>query len=277
MNREVKKGPLLRRLIVKFGTTNLCNENGQLDQGIFDDFAQQVVKLQSKGIEVVIVSSGGIKAGRERAKSLGLKNSHLDKKELAGIGARHLLNRWGNAFEIYEKEVSQVWVTYANWSNKGEKESIKSSILNFLNAKVVTIVNELDVVSDLEIKSMEEGISENDRLAKMIAFLVDADAVLFLTDEGGIYEQDPQINPRAKLHKEISAWTKPELIGFSSNTSKYGTSGMRAKFEEAAQCAKKGMRVTIAGREKNVILKFARGEHIGTKITSSDLQSDLQN
>lgn len=267
MNRGVKKGPLLRRLIVKFGTTNLCNENGQLDQSIFDDFAQQVVKLQNKGIEVVIVSSGGIKAGRERAESLGLKNSYLDKKELAGIGARHLLNRWGDAFEIYKKEVSQVWVTYANWSNKGEKKSIKSSILNFFKAEVVTIVNELDVVSDLEIKSMEEGISENDRLAKMIAFLVDADAVLFLTDEGGIYEQDPQINPQAKLYKEISAWTKPELIGFSSNTSKYGTKGMRAKFEEAAQCAKKGMRVAIAGREKNVILKFARGEHIGTKIT----------
>lgn len=266
MGGYAKKELSTRRLIVKFGTTNLCNQSGQLDQNVFNDFAGQVVELLGRGIEVVIVSSGSIKAGRERVKSLRLRNKHLNKKELAGIGARHLMNRWGDAFEVYKKEVSQVWVTYGNWSKKGEKESIKSSILNSLKAKVIPVINELDVVSDWEIKLMDKGISENDRLARMIAFLVEADAVLFLTDEGGIYDEDPQINPRANLYKEISTRVNPELVGFSDNTSKDGTSGMKAKFKEAAQCAKKGIRVAIAGREKGVILKFARDEDVGTKI-----------
>jgi len=257
----------LRRLIVKFGTANLCNENGQLDQDIFNDFARQVVELQNEGLEVVIVSSAAIKAGRERIESLGLERRMLDKKELAGIGARHLMNRWGNAFEVYGRDVTQIWVTYSNWNDRGEKGSIKSSILNSLNSGVVPIINESDVVSDWEIKLMDQGISENDRLAKMTAFLIEADGVLFLTDEGGIYEQDPKINPQAKLYKEISAYAQPELIGISNNPSKYGSKGMRAKFEEAAECAKGGMRVVIAGREKNVILRFVKGESPGTKIT----------
>lgn len=233
MEEQVKKKGKLHRLLVKFGTANLCNRFGQLDQSIFNDFARQVVELQNQGMEIIIVSSGAIKAGKERMENLGIDISHLsylDKKELAGIGARHLMNKWGDAFENYRKEVSQVWVTFGNWSNEGERRSIRSSILNYLKNGIIPIINELDVVSDWEIKWMEKRISENDRLAKMVALLINADAVLFLTDEGGIYEEDPKINPQARRYEEVSAWAKPEVIGITGSLSRVGTGGMIAKW-----------------------------------------------
>lgn len=269
MNKKVKKEPPLRRLIVKFGTDNLCGLSGNLDQSIFDDFARQVAELQRRGIEVIIVSSGAIKAGRERIKemlNLGTEIARLDKKEVAGIGARHLLNKWGGAFENYGKEVGQVWITYGNWANEGERKSIQSSIFDYIKAGVIPILNENDVVSDREIKLMDKKISENDRLTEMIAEKAGADAVLFLTDEGGIYEEDPKINPRARLYEEVSSRVKPENIGISEDISEGGSGGMRAKLKEGSRCAKKGMVVAIAGGERDVILKFARGELVGTKI-----------
>lgn len=266
MNKRDKKRFLIRRLVVKFGTANLCNKLGQLDQNTFNEYAKQVVELQNQGVEVVIVSSGAIKAGIEEIKHLSISTADLDEKELAGIGARHLMNRWGEAFRNFGKEVGQVWVTFGNWANEGERKSIKSSILNYLKTGIAPILNEMDVISDWEIRAMKKRISENDRLAKMIALLVRADAVLFLTDEGGIYEEDPQKNPMARLYEEISAWIKPELIGISNGTSDGGTGGMIAKWREASKCFKKGMKVSIAGYEENVILKFTKGESVGTKI-----------
>ncbi|TSC53412.1 MAG: glutamate 5-kinase [Parcubacteria group bacterium LiPW_39] len=273
---DKKRGLSIRRLVVKFGTANLCS-NGQLNQDIFNDFAKQIAELQNQGIEVVVVSSGAIKAGRESMENLVGANTihHLDKKDLAGIGARHLLNRWGNAFENYGEEVGQVWVTFGNWANEGEKNSIQSSIFDYLKSGVVPVLNENDVVSDREIKLMDKRISENDRLAKMVASLVGADAVLFLTEEGGIYEEDPKINSQARLYEEVSTQAKPELIGISSGTSGSGTGGMMAKWKEASRCAKKGMLVAIAGNEENVILKFAQGKTVGTRIgTMTKLKQD---
>lgn len=257
---------VVRRLVVKFGTANLLNQFGQFGQAIFDDFARQIVELQNQGTEVIIVSSGAIKAGRESMESLEASTMHLDKKDLAGIGARHLMNSWGKSFENYGKEVGQVWVTFGNWANEGERNSIQSSIFDYLQGGVVPVLNENDVISDREIKLMDKMISENDRLAKMIASLVGADAVLFLTEAGGIYEEDPRKNPQARLYEEIDAWEKSELIGISRGTSRTGAGGMTAKWKEASRCAKKGMLVAIAGNEKDVILRFVRGESVGTKI-----------
>ncbi len=257
----------VRRLIVKVGTANLCDKSGKLKKEIFTNFARQVVKLMKSGVEVVIVSSGSIKTGRERMDELNLDTTQLHKKDLAGIGARHLLNRWGEAFEPYGKEVGQVWVTFGNWTDKGERKSIKSSVFGYLNSGVVIpVVNESDVISDREIKTYEKGLSENDRLARMVAFLVDADAVLFLTDIGGIYTEDPRKNLRARLYKEINIHASPRLVGISNGTSKNGTGGMAAKWKEASQCAKRGMLVAIAGNEKDVILRFVKGKSVGTKV-----------
>ena len=258
----------IRRLVVKFGTTNLCDKSsGLLSDDIIRGFVRQIVEARDSGIEVLVVSSGAIKAGREALKNVaGIKKRHFGKKELAGIGSRHLLDMWGRAFSYFYSEVAQVWVTYGNWESVGERKSIKSSILNCAKKKIIPVINENDVVSSEEIELMDSRISENDRLARMVAFLTNADAVLFLTEEGGIYNGDPKINSDAKMYEEISVFARPEEIGISNGVSEGGTGGMAAKLKEASLCAKKGMRVAIAGNEREVIIRFVKGESVGTKI-----------
>ncbi|MDP2951059.1 MAG: hypothetical protein Q8N55_01615 [bacterium] len=258
------------RLVVKFGTESLSSGvEGKkvLNQKIFNDFARQISLLHCNGVEVVIVSSGAIRAGREAAEDIGLKTKLLEKKQIAGIGARHLMTRWGKAFKRYKKEVAQVWVTYANLSHPGDKRSIKESILSYLECGVVPVINENDVVSDEEIRSMEQGISENDKLAQKIAFLIEADAVLFITALGGIYENDPKIYPEAKFYPEIDCVSNFALN--SSSISEGGTGGVETKLKAAFECAKSGKRVAIAGREEDAISKFVQGLPVGTSIKCS--------
>lgn len=262
-----------KRLVIKFGTEVLLARDGQikdcLDQCIFTDIARQVVAMQDIGVAITIVSSGAIQAGRENTRKLPNNAMNLNKKELAGIGSRHLLNMWGTGFEIFGKEVAQVWVTYANWTDEGERRSILSSIINYHKHRIIPIVNENDVVSDNEIKLMEKGISENDRLARMVAELINADAILFLTKSGGAYEEDPIINPRARLYAEIDIETAAKIASISRTASPNGSGGMGAKLHEAALCAQAGMQVAIAGIQPDVICKFAMGEPVGTIIGTS--------
>lgn len=264
MKKESNKN---NRIVVKFGTENLFGNNKRLDQNVFDDFARQIVSVQDLGIQVVIVSSGAIAAGKDRLSLLRIDSQKFTKKELAGIGARHLLNRWGSAFEKYGREVGQVLVTYANWEDSSERQNVKTSILNYGHLGIIPIINENDVVSDTEIKLMEKGISENDRLARMITELICADGVLFLTNVAGVFEKDPKTYPEAKLYTEVDYRIVGEHIKIDAHViSQNGRGGMLAKLTEAVICARLGKNAAITGCEENVIIKFAKGEPAGTRI-----------
>lgn len=257
-------------MVIKLGTETLVAKDGEaagyLDQTVFDNVAAQVDRLKRLSGSVTLVSSGAIQAGRERMKQLGIDATHLDKKDLAGIGARHLLNRWGNAFDIHNRDVGQVWVTHANWKNRNEWRNIHRSISQFHNAGIIPIVNENDVVSDLEVQSMDRGMSENDRLARMIAHRIRADGILFLTNVGGVYESDPSTCPDARMYKMIDVATIKKLLRVPSTASSKGAGGMRAKLIEAMKCFHTGMRVAIAGMDDDIIGRFKSGSEVGTVI-----------
>jgi len=257
----------MKRLVIKIGTGNLVNGGNTLDSSRAEEVSRQVAALLSQGIEVILVSSGAIKAGKNRMTQMG-QNPVLEKKEWAGIGARHLLNLWGDAFEIYGLDVAQVWLTYTNWLHQREYVSIKTSILSFLRSNIIPLVNENDVVSDREIVLMERGISENDRLARMIAEMVEADAILFLTDIGGVYDKDPRTNPSARKYQSVGKEIFRQ-IGGSESESPHGTGGIGPKLREAFICFEKGMKVAVAGLEENVILNFASGKMVGTMINEA--------
>ena len=254
---ESKERILPRRLVVKCGTENLCTQDDKkLNQKIFDDYARQVVELQKQGVDVVIISSGAIKAGREELEDLGLETKGFDKQVLASVGQALLMKRWEEAFRKFGKTPGQLLVTFTNWSNERERGEVIQCIFDLWKIGQIPIVNENDPVSDKEIKLMEKRISENDQLAKMTALKIGADAILFLTDEGGIYTADPKIDPKAQLYEEVSARDIPTGLA----------GGMMTKLKEALRCTKRKLRVAIAGYEENVILKFAKGESVGTKI-----------
>ncbi len=253
--------------VVKFGTENLFGGNAHFHQETFNDYARQIVSLHKQGIEIIIVSSGAIAAGRERLKVLHKDEASFSKKELASIGTRHLCNMWGDAFEIHGLDIAPILVTYANWKDKKERQSIKKSILGCCGKGIVPVVNENDVVSDEEILLMEKGFSENDRLARMTGVLVRADGVLFLTNVSGIYESDPKHDPKAKRFAEINYKEAQEHEMFMhSSRSINGRGGMGTKVREAVVCKRKlpDAHVVVAGSEENVIVLFAHGESVGT-------------
>lgn len=271
-----------KNLVVKFGTKVLLGTKWKgekhLDQRIFNNIANQVFRLQINDINATIVTSGAIEAGREIMNKIEhnlarLGNALSRKKELAGIGTRHLFNKWGKAFEKCNREIAQLLVTYSNLSDEGELQSISSSISTYHELNVIPIINENDVVSDSEIKSMERGLSENDSLTRMIAKLIKADSVLFVTNVGGVFDRDPSINSDAKQYSEIDVKTSIEIINSSvmsgETIAETGRGGISAKLQEALACFDAGMRVSIAGLKNDTIYKFAMGEPVGTMISKS--------
>ncbi|MBI2124097.1 MAG: hypothetical protein HYU04_02590 [Candidatus Wildermuthbacteria bacterium] len=252
----------MKILVVKFGTETLMNE-GRLASHLFARAAHQVLQLQKVGIQALIVSSGSIQAGRERLMELGRDPYVFSKKTLAGIGSRPLLNKWSEAFAPHT-DVGQLWVTYRNWQDTGERTSIETEAGILLTSGLVPVVNENDPVSDEELRKYEQGIGENDQLARMVAELVGAEAILFVTSTGGVYETDPTLNPNAKLLSVVDHTLLEQLSLFGKSSK--GTGGMRTKVREALLCAEKGIRSAIAGLTEDSILRFGRGEHVGTLI-----------
>jgi len=264
------------KVVLKFGTEALVGKSGKskrkLDQRIFNGVAGQVALLyREQRADVVIVSSGAIKAGKESMERLGINfnDTNLSKGETASVGMTHLLNRWRHAFMSFKILTAPFWITYANWLSEPERRSVCSGILCCSHQGIVPIVNENDVVSANEIELMEKGISENDQLALMVASLIDADAVLFLTDVGGVYETDPRIKSSARMYEEIDAGTAQALYDSFSGASSNGSGGIKAKLSSALRCFNDGRRVAIAGLDDNVIVDFAKGKPVGTMIGPS--------
>lgn len=274
---ERREGLITRRLVVKFGTRNLCKatENGgmELSQEIIDDYARQIVELQRQGVEIIVVSSGAIQAGKEALQSSGVQENILTKQDIAGVGQPLLMNRWREAIiKAGGMGASQLLLTYTNWSNEKERKNVIQHIFNVLNTGLIPIINENDPIADQEIRSWEGRISENDRLAVMTALKIGADSLLNLTDEGGIYTDDPKKNPNARLLEEIPAWRSSrarELTGVVNfeESEKGVIQGAQAKWKEVSRFYNRGgKRVAIAGWQENVILDFAWGRPVGTVI-----------
>ena len=246
----------MKKMVIKLGTGVLMSD-GRLNSRVFNQIARQVFSLKNKA-KVIIVSSGAIQFGREAMARKGF-NINLEKKILSGIGSRHLINEWGRAFSRHGMEVAQILVTYANWESIEERKSIKSSISKCLEIGIIPIINENDIVAQDEISLMEKGISENDRLARMVALLVRVDGVLFLTEPDGVLDRKLQTIRRVGSEYQL------ELLGKSN----FGSGGMQAKIKEAVICRQKGIkRVAIANLKKDTILRFAVGDSVGTEVTS---------
>lgn len=255
----------MKSLIIKFGTESLMRER-MLHQETFGEVARQVAQLVAYGTGVTIVSSGGIQAGREYAASLGIATDSLHKKDLAGLGSMRLMEMWSKAFAEYSIGVAQVWITHANLHDEAEKRSITSSIANYHRAGIVAIVNENDVVSAREIKLMEQRISENDQLARMLADITKAKRVLFITSVGGVYETDPTGTGSSRMYQELNINALPVQVINGTGKSKNGNGGMGKKVLEAVRCCQNDCKVAIADISNDAIIRFAAGESVGTSL-----------
>jgi len=253
------------RIVVKFGTGLLTGGSERLDQDIMSSLARQVAQLHSQGLELVIVSSGAIASGRQK---LGLTKQVRDvpfKQVLASVGQHRLVGLYEQLFNQYDITVAQALLAKADLLDRAGYLNARNTLLALLELKVISVVNENDVVAVDELH--ETIFGDNDNLSAMVANLIDADLLMILTDTAGLYTADPHRDPHARLISQVEK-IDSEIERLAAETSgSLGTGGMITKIEAAKLATSFGVTVVISdGRELDVILRLARGESVGTRF-----------
>ena len=265
---------IFHRIVVKFGTSLLTGGGSHLNPDVMSDLVRQVAGLHKEGYELLIVSSGAIGAGRSR---LGLTRKVRGipyRQVLASVGQGRLMHIYEQLFGEHEITVAQALLTRSDLSDRAGYLNARNTLLALMDLRVISIVNENDVVAVDEIQEAKFG--DNDNLSAMVANLVDADLLLLMTDTGGLYTTDPHIDPDARLIPQVDRIDSTIEQLASGTAGGTGTGGMITKIEAARLATSSGVTVVIVnGREPDIIPRAAAGESIGTRFlpTSNNLES----
>ncbi|MCI5052723.1 MAG: glutamate 5-kinase [Simkaniaceae bacterium] len=249
----------MRKIVIKVGTSTLTQGTQKLSQREMLGLVQQIAHLRSQGVEVILVSSGAIATGRYLLGNSKIDQSSLTNQTFASFGQVKLIQVWSDLFSLFDLQVGQVLLTRGDFS-RSKCDITKETLNSLLAHNFIPVVNENDAVSTKDL-----CIGNNDNLAVLIANLISADTVIFLTDQEGLFTADPRLNSEAKLipvvhqiNEEICA-----LAGESSTS--LGTGGMATKIKAAQIACKSGFKTIIASsRRANVLIDLVKGKRIGT-------------
>lgn len=251
-----------KRIVVKVGTSTLTNGTKQLHRQRMLEVVEQVAQLQQQGHEMVLVSSGAIAAGRERLGFPDLSRSVPARQMLSAIGQSRLMRIYNDLFDIFEVMVAQVLLTRDDLSNRARYLNARDTLQTLIEQRIVPIVNENDTTATHEIR-----VGDNDNLSAWIATVLEADLLIILTDQLGLFTADPRHHADAELIRHVARidQTTWALAGEAGTT--MGTGGMVTKIQ-AAQIASRGGVPTIiaSGKEPQVIARLVAGEEIGTRF-----------
>lgn len=248
-----------RRWVVKVGSALLTDDGRGLDAAVIATLVEQLVGLRQRGCEVVLVSSGAVAAGIVR---LGWpERPHLLHRlqAAAAVGQSVLVQGYENAFKQFGIATAQILLVHDDITARDRYLNARGTLNTLLDLGVVPVVNENDTVVTDEIR-----FGDNDTLAALVANLIDADALLLLTDQQGLYSQDPRINPAAELVTSCDVHD-PMLDGMAGEGGALGRGGMVTKLRAARLAARSGTETVIAsGRANNIIAAVSGGDNVGT-------------
>ena len=258
-----------RRIVIKVGSSLVTNEGRGLDEVAIGEWSRQLAALVRGGEgaeprEVIMVSSGAIAEGMKR---LGWSSRPSEIHELqaaAAVGQMGLAQMYETKLREQAMGSAQVLLTHADLADRERYLNARSTLLTLLRLGVVPVINENDTVVTDEIK-----VGDNDTLGALVANLVEADALVILTDQKGLYTADPRRDPQAQFVHEAKAGD-PALEAMAGGAgSSIGKGGMLTKIVAARRAAGSGASTVIAwGREPDVLLRLARGESIGTLLVA---------
>ena len=244
------------RLVVKLGSGVLSGGGQGLDAATLRRLAGDVAAARAAGREVVIVSSGAILAGRERLELKGRPSTQL-KQAAAAVGQSRLMRAWETAFARRGITVAQILLTADDLRDRRRYLNARSTLLTLLRLGVVPIVNENDTVAVEEIK-----FGDNDGLSALVAGLVDASLLVLLTDQDGLFTDDPRVHPGATLISRVLPGTEPARVG---KAGPWGTGGMESKVRAARQAAGAGIAAVVAsGAKAGTLAALVAGRETGT-------------
>ncbi|MBI2383669.1 MAG: glutamate 5-kinase [Gammaproteobacteria bacterium] len=252
----------LKRWVIKVGSSLVTAKGQGLDRAAIGDWVAQIAALRRDGHEIVLVSSGAVAEGMAR---LGLKKRPAALHELqatAAVGQMGLVQAWESAFQAHGLRTAQVLFTHEDISDRGRYLNARGTLKTLVQFGVVPVINENDTVATEEIR-----LGDNDTLAALAVNLVEADLLVILTDQDGLYDSDPRQNPQARLLHEANL-SEPALEAMASpGKGELGRGGMRTKLIAAKWAARSGAATVIAhGRVGEVLQKIAAGEVVGTLL-----------
>jgi glutamate 5-kinase len=252
-------------IVVKLGTSTLTAGTSALSAARMVELVRQMAELHQQGCKVVLVSSGAIAAGRERLGFRQLPKDIPAKQMLAAVGQPRLMALYEQLFDIYKVTVAQVLLTRTDLADRRRYLNSRNTLSALLSQRVIPIINENDTVATEEIR-----VGDNDNLSALVANLIEADLLVMLTDQAGLFTADPRLDPSAELIQDVLSPSIPQSIwdAVGGTAGKLGTGGMLTKLQAAELARRSGTTVVIAaGDETNVLTRLVRGEKLGTRFS----------
>ena len=253
-----------RTLVVKVGSSLVTAAGRGLDAGAIAQWAQQIAELVAKGRRVILVSSGAIAEGMQRLGWTRRPQIMHELQAAAAVGQMGLVQCYESCFRGHGLHTAQVLLTHADLADRQRYLNARATLRTLLELGVIPVINENDTVVTDEIK-----FGDNDTLGALVTNLVEADALILLTDQPGLFDADPRTHAAAKLVEEADA-LDPRLEAMAGGTgSALAKGGMLTKVQAARRAARSGAHTVIAdGREPDVLVRLASGERIGSLLTA---------
>ena len=252
-----------KRIVVKVGSTLVTNNGAGLDRRAIAMWAEQVSALLKQGCQVLMVSSGAIAEGMQRLEWTSRPQEIHQLQAAAAVGQMGLVQVYESCFTKFGVHTAQVLLTNADLANTERNANAKATLQTLLGLGVVPIINENDTVVTDEIK-----FGDNDSLAALVVNLISADALVILTDQGGLYSADPRKDRSATLidHARAGDPQLEEMAGGAGSS--LGKGGMLTKVLAAKTAVQTGASTVIAsGKEPNILVRLYQGESIGTFLS----------
>ena len=256
-----------KRLVVKVGSSLVTNSGAGLDHEALANWAAQIAALMRMGREVVLVSSGAVAEGMQR---LGWKKRPHAVHELqaaAAVGQMGLVQAYESCFRSHGLHTAQLLLTHDDLADRKRYLNARTTLRTLLELKVVPIINENDTVVTDEIR-----FGDNDTLGALVTSLIEADTLVILTDQSGLFSADPRKDPAATLVREAQAGDA-ELEKMAGGAgSEIGRGGMLTKILAAKRASRSGAHTVIAsGRESQILVRLAQGEAVGTQLVAQTM------
>ncbi len=269
--RQASRNVMYRRIVVKLGTSVLTGGTPKLDHPHMVELVRQCAELYRLGKDIIICTSGAIAVGRHRLNFPDIPNTVTNKQMFAAVGQSRLMQMWERYFEIYGIHVGQILLTRADVTNRRRYLNARDTLHTLLENRIVPIINENDAVATEEIK-----VGDNDNLSALVSTLAEADLLLLLTDQPGLFTADPRKDPDAQLIPEVNKIDEAVKALAGASVSGLGVGGMATKLQAADVARRAGADVVIAaGSAPNVIARIVNGESVGTRFPA--LENPLEN
>jgi glutamate 5-kinase len=251
-----------QRWVVKIGSALLTRDGHGLDRPALADWAGQIARLRKQGIEIVLVSSGAVAEGMSRMGWHEKPKALYQKQAAAAIGQMSLVQAYEENFQLHGFHAAQVLLTHDDLAHRRRYLNARSTLRELVDLGTIPVINENDTVAYEEIR-----LGDNDTLGALVANLIEADVLIILTDQAGLYDKDPRKHPDAKLI-ELGRASDESLVACAGGAGTIiGSGGMRTKVLAAQRAATSGCATIIAsGREPLVLERIQTGEQLGTLL-----------